>query len=140
MIPNKSNTTNGCDSTSSNCVVWQGPDLTCVDVCNGDTVSDIIAKLCDIIKQTTVESPGVNISTINQLCLETTYGSANTIQELTQNIITLLHQILVLVIYLYHHAYSTQMNKVIILFHFLYMIVQQVQDMLLILQIHFVII
>ena len=88
MIPNKSNTTNGCDSTSSNCVVWQGPDLTCVDVCNGDTVSDIIAKLCDIIKQTTVESPGVNISTINQLCLETTYGSANTIQELTQNIIT----------------------------------------------------
>tara|TARA_R110001606_G_scaffold72865_1_gene167925 strand:+ start:2368 stop:5913 length:3546 start_codon:yes stop_codon:yes gene_type:complete len=88
MIPNKSNTTNGCDSTSSNCVVWQGPNLSCVDVCTGDTISDIVAKLCETIESTTTEAAGVNIDTINQLCLETTYGTANTIQELTQNIIT----------------------------------------------------
>ena len=88
MIPNNSNTTNGCDSTSSNCVVWQGPNLTCVDVCTGDTISDIIAKLCESIVGTVNEATGVNIDTINQLCLETTYGQANTIQELTQNIIT----------------------------------------------------
>ena len=88
MIPNKSNTTNGCDSTSSNCVVWQGPTLSCVDVCTGDTISDIVAKLCETIESTTIEAAGVNIDTINQLCLETTYGTANTIQELTQNIIT----------------------------------------------------
>ncbi len=87
MIPNKSNTTNGCDNTSSNCVVWQGPDLTCVDVCNGDTVSDVIAKLCETLANTTTEASGVNIDTINQLCIETGYGRANTIQELIQNII-----------------------------------------------------
>ncbi len=88
MIPNKSNTTNGCDSTSSNCVVWQGPDLTCVDVCHGDTVSDIIAKLCDTLANTTSEAPGVNIDTINQLCIEEKHGRSNTIQQLLQNIIT----------------------------------------------------
>ena len=88
MIPNKSNTTNGCDSTSSNCVVWQGPSLSCVDVCTGDTISDIVAKLCETIESSTTEAAGVNIDTVNQLCLESTYGTANTIQELTQNIIT----------------------------------------------------
>ena len=88
MIPNKSNTTNGCDNTSSNCVVWQGPDLTCVDVCHGDTISDIVAKLCETLANTTTSSPGINIDTINQLCIESGYGRANTIQELIQNIIT----------------------------------------------------
>ena len=88
MIPNKSNTTNGCDSTSSNCVVWQGPDLSCVNVCNGDTISDILAKMCESIVNITSTSTGVDISTINQLCLEETYGVANNVQALIQNIIT----------------------------------------------------
>ena len=88
MIPNKSNTTNGCDSTSSNCVVWQGPDLSCVKVCNGDTISDILAKMCESIVSITSTSTGVDISTINQLCLEETYGVANNVQALIQNIIT----------------------------------------------------
>jgi len=88
MIPNKSNTTNGCDNTSSNCVIWQGPDLPCVNVCNGDTISDIIAKMCEELVNTTATATGVDISTINQLCLEETYGVANNIQSLIQNIIT----------------------------------------------------
>ena len=47
MIPFNSNKTGGCDNTSSNCVIWQGPDLPCVDICHGDTISDVIAKLCE---------------------------------------------------------------------------------------------
>lgn len=43
----------GCNPVSSNCVVWQGPDLECIGLCNGDTVSDVIAKmateLCTLI-------------------------------------------------------------------------------------------
>lgn len=35
----------GCSPVSSNCVVWQGPNLACIDLCKGDTVSDVIAKL-----------------------------------------------------------------------------------------------
>lgn len=35
----------GCVSVSSNCVVWQGPDLCCINLCTGDTVSDVVNKL-----------------------------------------------------------------------------------------------
>lgn len=90
MIPSKSNNNNGCtDNTSSNCVVWQGPDLTCVDICKGDTVSDVVArlaeKLCECCENPA--STGVDIATVNQSCLITDYGRANTIQELLNNII-----------------------------------------------------
>ena len=46
MIPTNSNSPNNCDPISSNCVIWQGPDLTCVDVCQGDTISNVVAALC----------------------------------------------------------------------------------------------
>ena len=50
----------GCSPVSSNCVVWQGPDLSCIDLCKGDTVSDVIAKmaieLCAIIEQFELEA------------------------------------------------------------------------------------
>jgi len=50
MIPtNSSNTTNGCDSISSNCVIWQGPDINCINLCNGDTISDVTAKLAELV-------------------------------------------------------------------------------------------
>ncbi len=43
----------GCNPVSSNCVVWQGPDLDCIGLCKGDTISDVVAKmakeLCDLI-------------------------------------------------------------------------------------------
>jgi hypothetical protein len=36
----------GCGGiTSSNCVIWQGPDIECINLCKGDTVSDVVAKL-----------------------------------------------------------------------------------------------
>jgi hypothetical protein len=34
-----------CSPISSNCVIWQGPDIPCIKLCTGDTVSDVIAKL-----------------------------------------------------------------------------------------------
>ena len=60
MLPTKSNhTKDGCVATSSNCVIWQGPDLGCINLCTGDTVSDVIAnlalELCDIIDQTSID-------------------------------------------------------------------------------------
>jgi hypothetical protein len=100
MIPNKSNTTNGCNNTSSNCVIWQGPDLTCVDICNGDTISDVVAKLAEQLCECCGLNPtgnnagaksrsggNLDIRTINQLCLEADYGKAGTIQQLVGNII-----------------------------------------------------
>ena len=34
-----------CSPISSNCVIWQGPDIPCIKLCTGDTVSDVIHKL-----------------------------------------------------------------------------------------------
>jgi hypothetical protein len=43
----------GCDPISSNCVIWQGPDIECIKLCKGDTVSDVVNKLalelCEVL-------------------------------------------------------------------------------------------
>jgi hypothetical protein len=45
----------GCSPTSSNCVIWQGPDINCLNICHGDTVSNIVYQLgcivCDLKDQ-----------------------------------------------------------------------------------------
>ena len=35
----------GCDPISSNCVIWQGPDIECINLCKWDSVSDVVYKL-----------------------------------------------------------------------------------------------
>lgn len=47
MLPTNSSKAKdqGCSPTSSNCVVWQGPDLDCIGVCKGDTISDVTYKM-----------------------------------------------------------------------------------------------
>jgi hypothetical protein len=49
-----------CSPISSNCVIWQGPDLACIKLCKGDTVSDVVAKLatelCTILDQLNVSN------------------------------------------------------------------------------------
>ena len=64
MIPFNSNKTGGCDNVSSNCVVWQGPDLPCIDLCHGDTISNVIAKLCEELVELS-KSPGSGRNTMN---------------------------------------------------------------------------
>ena len=34
-----------CSPSSSNCVIWGGPDLACINVCKGDSITDVVAKL-----------------------------------------------------------------------------------------------
>jgi hypothetical protein len=34
-----------CSPISSNCIVWQGPDIPCIHLCTGDTISDVVNKL-----------------------------------------------------------------------------------------------
>lgn len=85
MLPiNKKN--GPCDPISSNCVIWQGPDLPCVDICNGDSISAVIAGLCDqLVILQEGSGAGIDISIINQTTLNG--GPANTVTELIQLII-----------------------------------------------------
>ena len=47
-LPIKANDTQeGCNPTSSNCVIWQGPDIPCINLCRGDSISDVTAKLAE---------------------------------------------------------------------------------------------
>jgi hypothetical protein len=56
----------GCNYTSSDCVIWQGPDIPCIKLCKGDSVSDVINKLatelCDVLET-------LDISTYDLSCL-----------------------------------------------------------------------
>lgn len=39
------NNSQGCSAISSNCVIWEGPDIPCINLCKGDTVTDVVYKL-----------------------------------------------------------------------------------------------
>lgn len=71
MLPTKSNTADkGCSPVSSNCVIWQGPDLDCINLCNGDAVSDVVYKLatqlCTI--QSTLDLSLLDLSCLVSFC------------------------------------------------------------------------
>ena len=55
-----------CSPISSNCVIWQGGDIPCINLCSGDTVSDVVFKLatelCIIMDQ-------LNVSNYDLSCL-----------------------------------------------------------------------
>lgn len=81
MIPvSSSNYQQGCNPISSNCVIWQGPDIACINLCKGDSISDVVAKLatelCEV--QSSLDISGIDLS-----CLELSSAPTNT-EELFQ--------------------------------------------------------
>ena len=73
-----------CSPISSNCVIWQGPDIPCIKLCTGDTVSDVIFKLgtelCTIMDQ-------LNVSNYDLSCLNLTACPPEDFQALIQLLI-----------------------------------------------------
>jgi hypothetical protein len=73
-----------CNPVSSNCVIWQGPNIPCIKLCTGDTVTDVVyelaKQLCTILDQ-------VNISTVDLSCLKLTTGKPTDIKALLQILI-----------------------------------------------------
>lgn len=59
-----------CSPISSNCVIWQGPDIPCISLCTGDTVSTVIAKLaeelCCMLTTLDINSYDLSCFNINQ--------------------------------------------------------------------------
>ena len=71
MIPTSSNIADqGCSPVSSNCVVWQGPDLSCINLCKGDTVSDVVYKLATEVCNITTDLglSDLDLSALVQVC------------------------------------------------------------------------
>ena len=59
-----------CSPISSNCVLWQGPDIPCINLCKGDTVSDVVAalaeELCCVL--TILDINSYDLSCFNMYC------------------------------------------------------------------------
>lgn len=89
MLPIKNGSTSPCSNISSNCVVWQGPDIPCIGLCSGDTVSDVIAKLaeklCNLLE---AGSPDIDLSGLDLACVLPEGSSApDALQDIIQLII-----------------------------------------------------
>lgn len=74
-----------CNPISSNCVIWQGPDIPCIKLCKGDSVSVVVYKLaeelCKLLEQT-------NVSSYDLSCLQLVGCKPETFQELIQLLIS----------------------------------------------------
>ena len=73
-----------CSPISSNCVIWQGPDIPCIKLCAGDTISDVIFKLatelCAVLDT-------LNVTNYDLSCFNLTACSPNDFQALIQFLI-----------------------------------------------------
>jgi hypothetical protein len=74
----------GCNPISSNCVLWQGPDIECIDLCKGDTVSEVVYKLatefCTLLDK-------FNVDVYDISCFDLKECAPETFEELLQLLI-----------------------------------------------------
>lgn len=56
-----------CSPVSSNCVIWKGPDIECINLCKGDTITEVVYKLatelCALMEK-------LNVSNYDLSCLD----------------------------------------------------------------------
>jgi hypothetical protein len=73
-----------CAPQSSNCVIWQGPNIPCIKLCTGDTISDVTYKLatelCTIMSE-------LNLTNYDLACLNLVTSQPTTFNELIQLLI-----------------------------------------------------
>ena len=74
-----------CSPVSSNCVIWQGPDITCIKLCKGDTISDVVAKLA--VELCTIMDT-LNITNYDLDCFDIAGCGPSTFEQLIQFLIT----------------------------------------------------
>jgi hypothetical protein len=75
-VPVTSNYSNrdNCPKISTACVIWQGPDIPCIDLCSGDAVDEVVFKLATLLCD--VSQGIIDVSSIEFSCLVAS-GTAN---------------------------------------------------------------
>lgn len=80
----------GCNYTSSNCVIWQGPDIPCLKLCKGDSVSDVVHKLatelCNVLDT-------LDVSNYDLACLNIQTCAPKNFQEFIQTLVNIICQL-----------------------------------------------
>jgi len=72
MIPKDSNhhehdVKHGCTPTSARCVIWNGPDIPCINLCKGDSIEEVVYQLATLLCQ--VAEGVIDITTLDFKCL-----------------------------------------------------------------------
>jgi hypothetical protein len=83
-----------CNPTSSNCVSWEGPDLPCIHLCKGDSVTDAVYKaavvLCEVKDELNLSELDLqNIFDVCAACPEPEKTLKNILQLLINKVKTL---------------------------------------------------
>lgn len=78
-------TSSTCTSTiSSNCVIWQGPKIECLDLCRGDNITEVVYKFalsyCELLDQ-------LDVTTYDLGCLDAPDCEITNIHDLIQALI-----------------------------------------------------
>lgn len=88
MIPSKSSTSSGgCLPVSSNCVIWQGPCLDCIELNTGDTISDVVARMATELCKVQTD---LGLSTLDLKCLFNATSGSPEPEKKIANIFSLL--------------------------------------------------
>lgn len=71
MIPVSTNTTSyhkeGCTPMSSSCVIWNGPDIPCINLCRGDSIEKVVYNLATLLCEIT--EGVIDVTTLDFKCL-----------------------------------------------------------------------
>lgn len=92
MLPltNAEQNQDGCPPISTNCVIWQGNDIPCINLCKGDSISDVVSKLaqelCDLVTQFDITT--FDLTCFNPIC-PSPENTHDLIQFLVQQVCTL---------------------------------------------------
>jgi hypothetical protein len=77
-------TQKNCAPVSSNCVIWQGPDIPLINLCKGDSISDVTAKLAS---ELTTLIDQLNITGFDVSCFPPICPKPENIHDLIQFIL-----------------------------------------------------
>lgn len=74
-----------CSPVSSNCVIWQGPDIECIGLCKGATITEVTYQLATELSKF-LES--IKVKNFDITCLDSTSCPPETFAELIKLIIS----------------------------------------------------
>jgi len=66
-LNNPESNRNHCSKISSACVIWQGPDISCINLQNGDAIDTVVFKLATLLCETTENV--LDVTTLDFACL-----------------------------------------------------------------------
>ena len=90
MIPVNSNThinaKDACMPVSSTCVIWNGPDIPCINLCQGDSIDSVVHQLAELLCESTIGV--IDVTSLDFKCIvDQSSQTPDTLLEVLQELI-----------------------------------------------------